>query len=65
MDALKRRLQNVSKWEQRFISVGLDFTMRYYLVKEISSINVTNCKVILSEKKHEGGCDLYRCESLQ
>ena len=59
-DALKRRLQNVSKWEQRFISVGLDFTMRYYLVKEISSINVTNCKVILSEKKHEGGCDLYR-----
>eukprot|EP00943_MAST-04B_sp_MAST-4B-sp1_P008734 g8734.t1 len=58
--ALKRGLNNVSKWEQRFIAVGLDFTMRYYLVKELDKINVTNCKVILSEKKHQGGCDLYR-----
>eukprot|EP00944_MAST-04C_sp_MAST-4C-sp1_P002151 g2151.t1 len=59
-NALKRGLENAPKWEKRFVCVGLDYIMRYFLVKEVESINIANCKVILSEKKHEGGCDLYR-----
>ena len=49
-NALKRGLENATKWEQRFVCVGLDYIMRYFLVKEVESINIANCKVILSEK---------------